>query len=124
MTWRALLIESTRGLPTSCFKKDKHFSLKINKVLSTMTTRSGKHFRGDKNVMIHDKTGRVIYMFCFARFVNVTSHVPFMYKELKQSPQYFAIPKAWFSRAHTDCIFLFADSDFMESLCKIAEGSV
>ena len=50
--------------------------------------------------------------------------VPFMCKELKQSPQYFAIPWACFSRAHTDCIFLFADSDFMESLCKIAEGSV
>jgi len=32
-----------------------------------MTGRVGKHFRGDKDLIIHDKTGRVIYLHLLER---------------------------------------------------------
>lgn len=32
-----------------------------------MTGRTGKHFRGDKDLIIHDKTGRVIYLYLSER---------------------------------------------------------
>ena len=41
---------------------------KITKVLTTMTARTGKHFRGDKDLIIHDKTGRVIYLYCYTSY--------------------------------------------------------
>lgn len=56
-----------------------------------MSSRTGKHFKGDKDLIIHDKTGRVIYLYYFTTCESVPPvcfrlHKP-VYDTLASCPQ-------------------------------------
>ena len=88
-----------------------------------MSSRTGKHFRNEKDLIIHDKTGRVSYYLgiLFAGSFLVPSVTPrdsfkrlVVCLSLNLQLLCQSLP---FTRI---CIFLFADFDILESLCKIS----
>lgn len=87
-----------------------------------MSSRTGKHFRNEKDLIIHDKTGRVSYYLgiVFAGSFLVPSVTP---REIHSKVVCLSLnlqllcQSLPFTRI---CIFLFADFDILESLCKIS----
>ena len=86
-----------------------------------MTGRTGKHFRGDKDLMIHDKTGRVNLFV----FIRVTSRVPLLYTKLHGNLSAMLCDARYSCLSFLHCLhtLLFADSDILEPLCKVSERS-
>lgn len=86
-----------------------------------MSSRTGKHFRNEKDLIIHDKTGRVSYYLgiVFAGSFLVPSVTPRdSFKSCMLKLEFTNLCESLpFTRI---CIFLFADFDILESLCKIS----
>lgn len=83
-----------------------------------MSSRTGKHFRSDKDLIIHDKTGRVrtvIYLL-FYSLVEVPHPVCFHVhsKPDKHFDSCISFLTTW---------YFLSDFNFLESLCKISERS-
>ena len=84
-----------------------------------MSSRTGKHFRNEKDLIIHDKTGRVSYYLVFAGSFLVPSVTPRdSFKSCKLKLE-FTNPLSKLA-IHSYMHLLFADFDILESLCTIS----
>lgn len=71
-----------------------------------MSVRTGKHYRGDKDLIIHDKTGRVIYLYKFTSYGSDLLCASTVYK-VEFYPRCFINPSTLGYHFYTVCIYFY-----------------